>query len=229
MIYQEEGRCEQCSISKENIFKTLTNKQLASVSNTKKTALFRKGETIFQQGEKLKGAYCISKGIGKLTKKTPNGKSQIIRFASKGDVLGQNNVLSEQETTLSAVALTDIEVCFIQKEEFLVPFAENNQFSKEIIQHFYSEMKKSDEKIVDLAQKTAKQRLIDLIFMFEKVFPTDSEGYIQVYISREEIGNMIGVATESLIRMLSEMTKNGLISTKAKNIKILNKSQLEKF
>ena len=74
-----------------------------------------------------------------------------------------------------------------------------------------------------------KQRLASSLLFLEQIFGKDEEGYINIQLSREEIGNMIGSATESLIRMLSEFTKNNWIQTNVKKIKIINQKQLEKI
>jgi len=62
---------------------------------------------------------------------------------------------------------------------------------------------------------------------FERIFGVDNDGYISVTLTREEIANAIGTATESTIRLLSEFKKEGYISLAGKKIRIENKVKLQ--
>ncbi len=78
-----------------------------------------------------------------------------------------------------------------------------------------------------MAQKSVKERLADSLLFFQKTFGVDDEGYLNINLSREEIANSIGTATESSIRLLSQFKKEGFIEIKGKKIKILNKTKLQ--
>ncbi|GET46705.1 MAG: Crp/Fnr family transcriptional regulator [Capnocytophaga felis] len=229
MKNQTDTKCEHCSVRHQKILKTLSDGELRIISDCKTASVIKKGEVIFEEGDVLAGVYCIKEGICKLSKLSANGKSQIVRFVGKGDILGQRSVISNDSVNLTAVALTDIKACFIPKDEVFNFFATNTDFSIEVFRNVCDELKKADNTIVDLAQKTVKQRLADTLLFLEDNFGTDEKGYINIQLSREEIGNMIGSATESLIRMLSEFSKNNWIETQVKKIKILNKKKLEKL
>ncbi|MDO5608401.1 MAG: Crp/Fnr family transcriptional regulator [Capnocytophaga sp.] len=222
------SKCEHCSNWKHSMLKSLGTDELKSISERKTTVHIKKGDIIFEEGELLSGVYCIHRGVCKLSKLSVNGKSQIVRFVVKGDILGQRSVIGQQAVNLSATALTDIEACFIPKEEILHSFASNPNFSADIIKDVCNELKKADDTIVDLAQKTVKQRLANSLLFLEDTFGKDTEGHINIQLSREEIGNMVGSATESLIRMLSDFNKNEWIETHGKRIRITNRKQLQK-
>ena len=85
------GKCEQCIIKQFNSLKTLTNEELMRISSCKTSRIVKKGEIIFEEGETLKGIYCIRDGICKLTKLSSNGKDQIIKLVVKGELLGQRS------------------------------------------------------------------------------------------------------------------------------------------
>lgn len=221
-------RCEKCSVRNQNALKTLNEGQLCCISEHKTSIVIKKGEVIFEEGDMLPGVYCISEGFCKLTKLSFGGKNQIVRFVTKGDILGQKSIITKRPVSLTATALADVQACLIPKEDFQNSFAENHFFSSELFKNICDELKQADDAILDLAQKTVKQRLAHTLMFLEEIFGKDHDGYINMQLSREEIGTMIGSATESLIRMLSEFTKNGWIETKAKRIKVLNRKQLDK-
>jgi len=76
--------------------------------------------------------------------------------------------------------------------------------------------------ITDLAQKPVKERLAETLLILKDTFDMDEEKNIQVKLSREELANIVGTATESVIRLLSEFKKDKLIAVEGRNIKLLN-------
>lgn len=120
-------------------------------------------------------------------------------------------------------------VCFIPKDEILTAFRRYPNFSVEVVRDVCHDLKEANNTIVDMAQKTVKQRLADALLYLDDNFGTDSEGFLKVHLSREELGNMVGTATESLIRMLSDFGKQGLINMDGKRIKLSNVPKLKRL
>src|SRR5690554_1090559 len=110
------SKCEQCIIRQFNSLKALTTEELMRISACKTSKIIKKGEVIFEEGDTLKGVYCIKDGVCKLTKLSANGKDQIVKLVVKGELLGQRSLVGSESTNLSAVALNDMEVCFIPKD-----------------------------------------------------------------------------------------------------------------
>ena len=91
------------------------------------------------------------------------------------------------------------------------------------------ELRKSDNQIVDMVHKRVKQRLAETLCLLENTFGTDAQGYIASPLVREEIANLVGTATESLIRTLSNFAKDGIVELKGKHIRIANRNLLKKI
>lgn len=199
------------------------------MSDCKTSHIIKKGEALFEEGDHINGVFCIKSGICKLTKLSPNGKNQIVKFIKRGDLLGQRSVISDEAVNLSAVAIDDMEVCFIPKEEVMRSFKENPKFTAEIIKDICHDLKLADDAIVEMAQKSVKQRLAGALLEFEDEFGVDADKFLRVTLSREEIANVVGTATESLIRILSEFSKKGMLETHGKKIKIANRIELERM
>ncbi|MBL7471299.1 Crp/Fnr family transcriptional regulator [Robertkochia sediminum] len=223
------SKCEQCIIRQFSSLNALNKSELIRISECKETVTIKKGEEIFREGQHLDGVYCIKSGICKLTKLSDNGRQQIIKFVKTGDLLGQRTVVSNDTVNLSAIAVQDMEVCFIPKQEINQAFQENQKFSGEVIKVLCNDLREADNTIVSMAQKPVKERLAYFLLHFNDDFGVDDEGFLAVQLSREEIAGMVGTATESLIRMLSEFGKKGLIQTKGKRIKIVDNAELERL
>ncbi len=221
------SNCRQCIIKRFNALKTLTNDEIETFSDHKTTIIIKKGEHLMTEGSAINGLYCIKDGKGKLTKLNTNGKEQIIKFIKGGDILGHRSLLSEELVGLNAIALEDMHVCFIPKGDILDTIKVNNQFSLNLMRNISHQLNEANTLISQMAQKPVKDRLAETLLHLEEVFGLDNKGFIDVVLTREEIANTIGTATESAIRLLSNLKKDGVIDLQGKKIKISNKNELK--
>ncbi len=221
-----ESRCENCIIRQLNSLKALKKDELKKISDSKIMKTVKKGETIFKEGERLNGVFCVRGGVSKLSKLSENGNDTIVKIATKGDVLGQRSVITQERTNLSAVALNNMEVCFIPQQHLHDSINNNPNFTKEILLHLASDLKFADNVIVDMAQKTVKQRVAQILMYLDENFGIDEDGYIAMTLTREDIANVVGTAKEACIRTLSMFKKEGWIITDGKRIKLDDKKAL---
>ncbi|WP_285649635.1 Crp/Fnr family transcriptional regulator [Allomuricauda sp. NBRC 101325] len=221
-----ESRCENCIIRQFNSLRAMSKEELKQVSDSKTVKTIKKGEPLFQEGDKLNGVYCVRNGVSKLSKLSSNGKDQIVKLASKGEVLGQRSVISEECTNLSAIAVDDMEVCFIPKESINNTLQKNPNFTMEVLRHMAHDLKEADDVIVNISQKTVKQRMAEAFLYLKNNFGEDEDGYLALTLSREDISNVVGTATESAIRIISEFKKKGLIVASGKKIGIKDERKL---
>lgn len=223
------GKCEQCIVRQFNSLKHLTKDELIRMSGCKTSKTIKKGEALFTEGEHINGVFCIKDGVCKVSKMSDNGKNQIVNLIKRGDLIGERSLLSNEVSNLNAHALNDMEVCFIPKDEIIRDLQANNDFTMDILKNMANSLKTADNLIVDMAQKNVKQRLAEALLHLHEKFGTNSENCIDLHLSREDIGNIIGTATESAIRLLSDLKKNKIIAYKGKNIEILDKNALERI
>lgn len=223
------SKCEQCIVRQFSSLKALTKDELLRMADCKTSYTIKKGEPIFEEGEMTNGIYCVKDGVCKMTKLSANGKDQIVKLVKAGELLGQRSMISEEPANLSAVALEDMEVCFVPKSEILNFFNHNNQFSMNVMKTICGDLKEADDHMVSMAQKSVKERLAETLIYLEETFGINEDGSLHIQLSREELAGMIGTATESCIRLLSEFNKNGLVDLSGKKITIKNKSLLKKI
>jgi CRP-like cAMP-binding protein len=220
------SKCEHCIVREFSSLKALNKEELLKIAGCKSSYMIKKGEAIFTEGENVNGIYCIKDGVCKLTKLSANGNDQIVKLITKGELLGQRSMISEEPVNLSAIAVEDMEVCFIPKAEIMGLFNQNNQFSMNVIKTICGDLKEADEHLVNMAQKTVKQRLAETLVYLLDTFGTNPDNSLNIKLSREEIAGMVGTATESCIRLLSEFNKSGVIELSGKKIIIPNRSKL---
>ncbi len=223
------SKCEQCIAREFSSLKALSKDELLKISDCKTSLIVKKGDVIFEEGENVNGIYCIKDGICKLTKLSANGKDHIVKLVSKGELLGQRSMISDEPVNLSAVALEDMEVCFIPKTEVMGFFDKNNQFSMNVMRSICGDLKEADDHMVNLAQKTVKERLAETLLYLSDTFGKNEDNSLKVQLSRDELASMIGTATESCIRLLSDFKKLDLIELNGKKIILKDINKLKKM
>jgi CRP-like cAMP-binding protein len=223
------SKCEHCIVREFSSLKALNKDELLKIASCKTSYTIKKGEPIFEEGETVNGIYCIKDGVCKLSKLSANGKDQIVKLIKSGELLGQRSMISDEPANLSAVALEDMEVCFIPRSEVLQFFNNNNQFSMNIMKSICGDLKESDDHMVSMAQKTVKERLAETLLYLEDTFGKNEDGSLHIQLSREELAGMIGTATESCIRLLSEFNKGGVIDLNGKRISITDRNKLKRL
>lgn len=223
------SKCEQCIVRQFSSLKALTKEELLKMADCKTSYTIKKGEPIFQEGEITKGVFCIKEGVCKLSKLSANGKDQIVKLVKPGELLGQRSMIIDEPANLSAIALEDMEVCFIPRTDVMGFFNNNNQFSMNMMKTICSDLKDADDHMVDMAQKTVKVRLAETLLYLEDTFGKNDDGSLHLQLSREELAGIIGTATESCIRLLSEFNKTGLIKITGKKIFIEDRIKLKRM
>ncbi|MBF4472494.1 MULTISPECIES: Crp/Fnr family transcriptional regulator [Flavobacterium] len=223
------SKCEQCIVREFSSLKALNKDELIRISECKTSRTIKKGENIFEEGENVNGIFCIKDGICKLTKLSPNGKDHIVKLVTKGELLGQRSMISDEPANLSAVALEDMQVCFIPKAEILGFFDKNNQFSMNVMKTICGDLRLADDHMVNMAQKSVKERLAETLIYLHETFGTNADKTLKIQLSRDELASMIGTATESCIRLLSDFNKLGLIELVGKKIVLKDIQKLKKI
>ena len=223
------SKCEQCVVRQLNSLNELSKEELIRISACKTTKNIKKGEVLFDEGEYINGVFCIKSGVCKITKMSNNGRDQIIKLIKKGDLLGERSLITNEAANLRATALNDLEVCFIPKDEIVKDLKSNNNFTMSMLKNFATSLKEADDVIVDMAQKTVKQRLAETLLHLHKQYKKEEGDSLDIQLSREDIANIIGTATESAIRLLSGFKKEGFINLKGKEIFILKPKELHRI
>jgi len=224
-----ENRCENCIIRQFNSLRALNKDELKKVSDFKISKKIKKGDALFIEGQKLDGVFCVRHGVSKLSKLSSNGKEQIVKLTNKGEIMGQRSVIAEDFTNLSATAINDMEVCFIPKEIISNTLNTNPYFSLEVLRHMAHDLKEADDVIVNMSQKTVKQRLAEAFIYLKKNYGEDEYGFLSLTLSRDDYANIVGAATESLIRMISDFKKKEFIKTEGKKIGIVAEDTLQEL
>ncbi len=229
MKYNNSLLCkEDCLIKNHLLFRHLTDIELKRVNDEKITEHHKRGSVLYHEGNRINGFYCISTGILKVFKTGIDGKEQIIRFAKRGDIIGFRSILSNEQACTTAQVIDDAVTCYIPGETLIHLVKNNGNFSIELMQITCRELGQANAYITDIAQRTVRERLAEILVQLKNDFGLDEENVLKITLTREELANIVGTATESVIRLLSEFKQDKLIELNGRKIKVLNLSGLMK-
>ena len=221
--------CDSCSLESGSIFKYLTPDEVEALNFEKDFRQYKRGDILYQEGNRISGFFCINSGIIKVFKTGFDGKEQIIRFAKKGDIIAYRSVLSNELACTSAKVIEDCQVCFIPSEILISFIKSNPAYALGLLKLACHELGEANSFITDIAQKTVRERLAEILLLLVHDFGLDDEQFLNISLTREELANIVGTATESVIRLLSEFKSDKLVELNGRKIKILNTKGLEKI
>jgi CRP-like cAMP-binding protein len=219
--------CRTCPNCKISVFSDLRNEEFEMLNYEKSIVQLQKGQVLFLQDTRPQGLYCVKQGKVKVYRRGSEGKEQIVRLAKNADVVGYRALLSDENYQCGATALEETTLCFVPKHVLQQIMEKNVSIYKKMINLLSQDLKDAETKISDLAQKPVRERVAETLLMLQKKYGTEADGQtINVLLSREELANLVGTATESLIRILSDFKKEGLLELEQKKIKLTDISQL---
>jgi CRP-like cAMP-binding protein len=225
--HRKNIECKDCTLKTSSLFEQLTEEEYALLNYDKNCQVYKRGDFIYHEGNHATGFYCVNEGIVKLFKTGTEGREQIIAFAKKGDIIGYRSVLSKETFCTTAKVISEAFVCFIPSSRLFKLVESNHDFSLKLIQQACKELGTANKYITDIAQKTVKERLAEVLLTLLEQFGINEDGYLNIPLTREELANLVGTATESVIRMLSQFKSQELIELKGRKIKVLDEKELQ--
>lgn len=219
--------CDSCTIRTHHLFRHLHEPELHEIMLNKITETYKRGSVVYTEGTRMKGFCCVQSGIIKIYKTGFDGKEQIIRFAKPGDVIGYRSVISNEPACTTTEVIEESILCHIPAKILFNLIKSNGNFAVEMMKLTCKELGEANSYITDIAQKTVKERLAEILIQLSNEFGEDTHGVLKISLTREELSNIVGTATESIIRLLSEFRSRGFLELNGRKIKILDKPGLK--
>ena len=202
---------------------------LKKLSTDRRIKSYKKKDVIYSEGNDPVYLFFLSKGKVKLTRSHEYGKELITTLFKEGDFFGYTSLLEGGVYAENAEAMDDCEVCLIPKEDFLSLMYNNMGVMKTFIKMLSDNIAEKEKQLVNLAYSSVRKRVADALVKLQERFEKDGKENFSISISREDLANMVGTATESLIRTLSDFKHDRLIEIKGSNITLLDFEKLKKL
>jgi len=192
----------------------------------KKVNVYKKKEAIYTEGNFPSGMYYINKGKVKIFKMHEHGKEFITTLLKAGDFFGYTSLIASDEYNESAQALEESEITFIPKEDFISFTYNNRDIAKKFLNILMQNVADQQDQLLELAYSSVRKRVADALLLLQKKYKEEGQKTFSMAISREDLANLVGTATESLIRTLSDFKNEKLIDIKEGKITLLNEQKL---
>lgn len=209
-----------------NAAKGLT--ELQKLSKERKVLHYRKKEMIYMEGDEPAGIVFINKGKVKTFKTHEEGKELITSIHQEGQFIGYTDLIENDEYRESAEALEDCEVSIIPRQDFFALLYSNRDVAAKFIRMLSNNLHTTEERLMNLAYNSVRKRLADALIILQTRYQKDGNN-IPFSVSREDLASIVGTATESVIRTLSDFKEEKLIDIKDKQIYILNSERLHRL
>ncbi|MFQ5666766.1 MAG: Crp/Fnr family transcriptional regulator [Candidatus Binatia bacterium] len=208
--------CEHCSIRARSIIRDLPREALDEFRGCGMTAVYRRRQVIFHEGTPANGLYILCSGAVKLYQSDRFGHDHILHIAQPGDVLGELPLDPTECYASSAEALSDAQLCYLPRERLVQFIQKHPMTGVRLIEALSKSVSTARRKVRTLALKRAENRLAELLVQLAEATgePTrNGATRMKLDYSRRELAEMIGVSTETAIRLLARLKRKRAITT----------------
>ncbi len=197
---------------------------LKDLGKDRKVKTIKKKAEIYSEGDTPLQVYFVKSGNVKTFKSHPDGKEFIMNLYTANDFFGFEAILENTNYAESAVALQETELISIPRHDFLVMIQSHPDVSNSFIHLLCKKVAEREAQLLNLAYNSVRQRTAEALLKTDSL--KDSQAAIS--ISRDDLAKMVGTASESVIRVLSDFKEEGLIEIESGKIRIRHPEKLEK-
>jgi len=221
--------CRECKTRYHGKLHGLNDESLDMLDSSKTCNIYKKGQRLIQEGTRPLGVYCIKSGKVKVFKLGQQGKEHITTILKDGDLVGYRAMLSDSLYHVSVEALEEVVACHIPREEFLKSFHNDKSLNSTLIKDLSSEVISLTNVITDIAQKPVRDRTAATLVLLHSVYSNNNNSLTEINLTRESLANMVGTATETLIRIIHDFKEEELITTNGRKINIQDLKALQRI
>ena len=216
--------CNNCHI-RTIFYETLMSNELDGFCGARTELTLSKGVTFIRQGDEIKSFKYLKEGLIKLHKTDDTGKTQIISFGKPMDFVSIHNIFAEKTYSYSVTTLEKSIICVFDLGLINNLVRTNGEFANRIIQTTTRTANKIISDSLDLLGRSMYGKIARVILFFqEEIYFTYG---FDLPVSRKEIAQYTGLSIETVIRVISEFRKDGLIKVYGKRIEIIDKKGLQ--
>ncbi|MBL7843537.1 MAG: response regulator [Cyclobacteriaceae bacterium] len=195
---------------------------LTDLCKDRKVKTYKKKAGIYMEGEMPNAFFFVKSGNVKCFRTNADGKELIISLYKEGDFFGYEGILENSNYGESAVALEDSELTVIPRHDFLTLLHSHPEISGTFVTMLCKKIAEKEAQLLNLAYNSVRQRTAEALLKIHNLKEQDL-----VSISRDDLAKMVGTASESVIRVLSDFREEGIISIEGGKIHVLHPNKLE--
>lgn len=204
--------------------------ELRKLSDERELITYKKGELIYREGAYPREIFMIDSGKVKLSKYNEDGRKLVTHLYNNGDFFGYLPLLENTQYKEDAIAFEDSKIYRISKEDFLELVYKNQMVGNKFLQMLSNNLVEMEERLLKLAYDSVRKKSADALLKMAKKFSNrGNKDKLRINATREDLADLAGTATESLIRALADFKEEHLIEIdkKTKDIIILDEEKLQ--
>lgn len=212
-----------------DIFETLTENEIENLAFWSKERVYRKGSIIVSEGNKRNFIYIVRKGRVKLYK-SYEGRHAILEVKGDDSILGLVILFSDLPNPTTIMTLEDCLIYLIRTPDLEELILSNSRFASSIIKTLGNQLLNCQNKVKDIALDDSYTKVLKMLYYLSKDFGIELDnGLIEIdlVLTRADMASIIGVSRETLCRILSQLSKEGIAIMDEKKIFIKDKSRLK--
>ncbi len=222
----EKTVCSSCSF-RSLLFDKLTEEELDMLDGHRTFRDYKKGEIIVAEGERVDTFLYLKTGLVKLSKFTLNKKNHIISIAKPKTFIGLLTVFSDLHFQYTITAIEPSSICFIEMEIIKKLIGTNGFFALDVLGKICNVSDEIIKSRINICSKQLRGRIAYLLVYFALEIYNNTK--FNLPITRRELGELIDMSTENVIRILSEFRKDRLIGIHGNQIEIINFDMLKRI
>ncbi|ALJ03741.1 transcriptional regulator [Pseudalgibacter alginicilyticus] len=223
---------QELATENNKLKKTLVDDEIKTLNDLKNffddngtVFTFNKDEIIYRQGDHTNYIYLINKGAVKCHQIQEQGKELVTALYKEDDLFGYTSFTKKTPHDETVTAIEDVELTGVSSIEFNKILNNNHKLSLELMQLLSDDLINIKSQLLEKAYASVNRKTAATILKFAEKLNRKPEDPIK--ISRNDLANVAGIATETLIRALTEFKKQGIIKAEGRNIKVLDIEKLK--
>lgn len=209
------------------LFQGLSQEYLDELAMIVTSQEFKRGQTIFSEGEKGVGFYVVLTGKVKIYKLSFDGKEQILHILGAGEPFAEVAVFAGVNFPAHAMAIENSRVLFFPKTSFIDLIGKNPPLSLNMLAVLAMRLRKFTNMIESLSLKEVPGRLAAHLLLLSS--QQNNANVLQLNIAKTQLASMLGTIPETLSRILKKMNSQGYINSQSSSIQLLDRKGLEEL
>lgn len=226
-----EVTCALCDLRKIGLFGALEDDFLGRVDTEKTVHLYRQRQVVFHEGTPPLAIYCIRAGRVKLYRTGSKGEEVVLRILVPGDVFGHRPLLAGELYAATAEAIEEAEVCVLPKQTLIELLRVSPSLALEMLARLSRDLRVSEDQLLDVSQRSVKQRAANLLLMFLEGCGERIDGGVKlaIPIQRKEMAQMVGTTPETFSRTLHDLAERQAIALSRSEIVVIDEKLLRQI
>lgn len=219
--------CESCP--KRGLVCDLPSDALADFRAAGATSIYRAQQVVFSEGNAAPGLYVVCSGAVKLYHASRFGREHVLDVVFSGAVVGEVGIDTSDRLSVSAEALSESQISFLSNANLAAFLRKHPEAAMRMLVALSRALSRTQRKVRDLALKDGESRLASLLLQLATRRDDGSLNGARLRYSRRDLADMVGVSTETCIRLLAKIRRKGAIEAAGRELVLRDVERLRQI